>query len=313
MFGINIIKQIRLTTIIFLLSITSLGAQVWCPPGATWQFDFFQFSAEGYVEVKYVGDSVVGGKTCKVLRKTEYYYDWVPQKYGSWIIGREYTYLDSNIVYIWRLGKFWKLYDFGALVGESWIIPGPYGGSQFCDSTGSVGVDSISTITIDTFNLNYLRISPNDTNMQGVRLGGTLVERIGCITGYMFPERYCIPHDGEEAGNFRCYTDSLFGLYQVSSNPCDFIIGIDQSILKQSAVQLYPNPTSDFITIEIDAPLIGSYELKLYSLLGQEVMNIKLEQLKIKIDISVLDQGIYFLKIENEQNIISKRKIIKLK
>jgi len=37
--------------------------------GATWHYSYNNFSITGYIEIKYIGDSLIDGKVCKVLEK----------------------------------------------------------------------------------------------------------------------------------------------------------------------------------------------------------------------------------------------------
>jgi beta-glucanase (GH16 family) len=65
---------------------------------------------------------------------------------------------------------------------------------------------------------------------------------------------------------------------------------------------LYPNPVTDELTLQISNQLIG-IEAKIYSILGQEVDVFFLNEIKNSKDISHFQQGIYFVKLENDTGI----------
>ena len=73
-------------------------------------------------------------------------------------------------------------------------------------------------------------------------------------------------------------------------------------------VALYPNPTNGIFNIKMDGLLPKTLEL--YDLKGQKIFfknEFTNTEEKIKIDISSVPSGIYFIKIETENNTITKR------
>jgi len=84
------------------------------------------------------------------------------------------------------------------------------------------------------------------------------------------------------------------------------IINVNENIL-ETKVNIYPNPTTDFINIEnLSASLI-----KLYNIIGKEILSVNSIDCE-KIDVSKLNSGIYFIKIENiaDKSVISQKIII---
>jgi len=73
------------------------------------------------------------------------------------------------------------------------------------------------------------------------------------------------------------------------------VTGIED-IAGQENIKVFPNPTSDFITVQIENNLLNSYTM--FSVTGQEVLSGTLNQ-NNTIDVRLLNKGIYFLKIEN--------------
>ena len=78
-----------------------------------------------------------------------------------------------------------------------------------------------------------------------------------------------------------------------------------------SLFKIYPNPTKDFISIELKDMTSLDYEIKLYSINGQLINSMHSNTLKTSIDMSNIPLGIYFLELSNGLK-IHKFKIIKL-
>ncbi len=64
-------------------------------------------------------------------------------------------------------------------------------------------------------------------------------------------------------------------------------------------ITIYPNPTNDFLNVEVED--IKTKTIELINNLGQIVLKLKTEEKRTQLDISSLSNGIYFLKIQNQQ------------
>ena len=74
------------------------------------------------------------------------------------------------------------------------------------------------------------------------------------------------------------------------------------SELKSSQISIYPNPSSDYITIETSATLTKSH-LSILNLTGQEFLTRQISESKTVIDISPLPSGVYFVRLTNEKTV----------
>ena len=89
-------------------------------------------------------------------------------------------------------------------------------------------------------------------------------------------------------------------------NSCN-ALGIENSEV-ENGIEIYPNPTNSILKIDIKNSTDKS-EIEIFNSLGQSVFkNTLLNQTEI--NISTFEKGIYFLKIKNKQNILTK-KIVK--
>ena len=270
----------------------------WAPEGATWHYSYNNFSITGYIEIKYIGDSLIDGKVCKVLEKKLYSYDYVTTISDTINLGLELTYSDSNKVYYYRFDQFFVLYNFNAQPGDWWEIAG-WSIPGSCDSIGKIEVDSIGTIVINSDTLKYLKISRKDSS--DWQLGSIIVEKIGCIDHYMFPEPFMCALDMDEGGGpFRCYFDNTFGLYQSGiASACDYITSIDYLDYPNNNLIIYPNPVKNILNINWDDKINRQLNIKIFNLTGQLVLetNIEKDNKNQYIDLSTLPSNIYLIKL----------------
>ena len=98
----------------------------------------------------------------------------------------------------------------------------------------------------------------------------------------------------------------------LSGHAADYVMveGMAQPFLKEFSV--YPNPTSGHITITLEAiDETRSLELKVYSLIGQEMMQERIPSFsgsqKMEINLSTLPKGMYMIEISNGEKTRIKR------
>ena len=300
-------------TIFLFLSLVFVStismAQVWAPAGATWHYDYVNFWVTGYVEIQYSADTIITGKTCKILTKKLHSYDFIQHTYSTSLIGYEYTYEENNIVYYYRYGQFFKLYDFNAMPGGSWVIAG-WNSPQPCDSMAVVDVDSTGLTTINSDSLKVLKISP-EQNATWAFSSDSILERIGSL-GYMFPEPTCVV-DLFEGGSLRCYYDNSFGLYERGAAPnCEYITGTDNIIPEKEIAKVYPLPATTSMTIELSKQPKGNVHIELLDLTGNRIRTIETDNTKVEIYLGDLRAGIYFILVRDQGDLVWTRKIIKL-
>jgi len=110
------------------------------------------------------------------------------------------------------------------------------------------------------------------------------------------------------------------GILQTESQDFSLIINGIQSILNSDNgintldenVTLYPNPVKDVLNIDFANKQYSTLEISIYDITGQNLINESVNrQNTIKINVTNLSKGIYFVKIQNEQaHLISTKKII---
>ena len=295
-----------LLTIIGLFFLQSLQAQTpapstWAAPGATWHYSYNLFMYKGYKKLAYTGDTTIQGKTCKMLHKTGEIHSQTTDSITSHDYGYEYMYLENDSLYRYRDNAFHFIYSLDAQVGDS----------VYVYDTSSLGyhaiavVDSIGTMTINGETLKWQHVSNTQNSVFG--LEGKILNRIGPIEWYMFGEHMS---DGHEGGPFRCYSDTLGGnsfVYEPYSLDCDYTVttSIQKLALEKNKLKLYPVPTQQTLTIELDMTNFNSSELYIYSALGQLISVKTLNSTISNIDVSHLPAGQYWavLRTENQNSI----------
>ncbi len=104
--------------------------------------------------------------------------------------------------------------------------------------------------------------------------------------------------------------DSEDQLAKVKAFYLDPTVGVeDQKIIQTASVTIYPNPTSDFLSIESESELSN---VSFFDVTGRMVKQIDLNgELKSSIDVSEMNKGIYILQVVTTEGESSSSKIIK--
>jgi|GEM_PF-1201527 len=79
--------------------------------------------------------------------------------------------------------------------------------------------------------------------------------------------------------------------------------------INENSVQLYPNPASDVLTISLNKPMDNATH-KIYNVKGQQVMSFKNDGDYTSINISHLNNGIYWYELAGENGVIERQKLI---
>ena len=129
--------------------------------------------------------------------------------------------------------------------------------------------------------------------MGGINSGGVSNENLMHTVG----EIYVIPDNPDQQNS-----GTLGMLYQTVLN----VLGVSEITTKQDKVSVYPNPTADYITLQISSKEKPK-EVSVYDLSGKLVMQKEINS--DRIDLSSLINGVYLLTFKNSD--IKPIKIIK--
>jgi hypothetical protein len=101
------------------------------------------------------------------------------------------------------------------------------------------------------------------------------------------------------------------GDYTVSQD-CEQVIGIEKIEIINLSFSIYPNPATNQITLEFDMVNMKNVIIEIKNLLGHTLRSINAQQgkSKMEIDVAELPAGLYFIQLQNGDQLLS-RKFIK--
>lgn len=283
------------------------------PIGAKWHFNYAESMLpwyQGFLLIESVSDTIINDVDCRKLVKTIYEYDYENNEVVEpLVIGHEFITQVNDSVLIYRDGKFKKLYDFGAEIGDTLSIPGRsvYNGIEIEPSkqNGYAVVVGKGITELDGKPLKYIDLKQfSDSHWQflcyvnyGSEYSVRICEKIGNISGYMLPEPFeaisGIDMAWDGGGILRCYSDLETNISFVDQD-CDYMVAIEE--VTSDLINLYPNPTDGNINIE----MTEDYNtIDIYDSLGRIVYSSSVEDSSLSIDISHHPSGLYLIAIKN--------------
>jgi hypothetical protein len=304
----------KILVVIFLLvhQIYSLG-QDFAPIGAEWYYteQFVWLGDISYLWIKSTADTMIEGKDCRILES-----NGGPDCAFSY--NQNIVYDEDSVVYFYEpnVNTFQILYDLKAKKGSTWTVVFGIDSIQAKLDTILIKVDSISSITINSIPLKKLFVTYQSMNFgyENWSYIGTIIERIGDLS-YLFnlntlSGMIC---DGSYSLGLRCYQDSEIGFYSTGiAESCTYthkVTGTNDKC-KDFDIDILPNPTSGLIEIKTNNEFNIATKIVIYDCLGNTklVRNINNET---KVDLSILNNALYFMTIIRNDKILGIKKIIK--
>lgn len=134
------------------------------------------------------------------------------------------------------------------------------------------------------------------------------IEKYSCGLGHTFS--YQFYYQSSLMQNYQPVTQNLTYYHKIGESPCGIsniglILNIDKNYLDKGAINFYPNPTTDKITIASENIITSIEIMDLYG----KILYLKSDNNTVIV--KQLEAGIYFLKKINNNNVSSK-KIIKI-
>ncbi|MDP1802977.1 MAG: T9SS type A sorting domain-containing protein [Bacteroidota bacterium] len=275
---------------------------------ANWGFYKTSPSGPSYEKEIVKGDTLLGGKNYhKVYTQTNaltgFYREFSKKIYGK-IIG----YVDTSEILI---------YDYNLNVGDTFYDKRTTVGLMF-NYKFVVSSIATTTLTIDSrkqynFTFEGYQGPPSSYSNLGSSCNFFWIEGIGSLKG-IFNNRANTPEGTE------CYHAALISNASFSTLKCfehKNLQYMSQSCLTlrnkefntTANLGMSPNPTTGILNLDLkNFTSTENYSLKVVNLLGQNVMEAKLEK---TLNISNLKNGIYFLKLFDKEKLITTEKIIK--
>jgi len=304
------------TPLLFIISLFvcfTAFAQTWAPDEAIWRYNFVTLGGRGYIKFSVVKDTVVDNINCKELNKRLYQINDFTGTQQNYSIGNEYTYDSNGVVFIWYYGEFDTLYNFNALPGESWNVPGNSPVANVCNDVSKVQVVDTGHVTINGAYLKQLIVDYYYKNSGSFVVHDTIIERIGTLAQYMLPWDLCLSTvDGNEGGELRCYEDATVGEYKHNFfSDCSVTIGIEENELSRQ-ITIYPVPSDNILNVDFNNLPQDNYHISITDCLGRTLIEATGNGTKTSLNITNLSNGVYSIIIGNSHNQLMQRRFVKL-
>lgn len=291
------------------------NAQMWCPAGATWHYDWVTISPmTGYVKIEYTNDTTILSISCKKLQKTLHGYNFSSQQFFSQNIGSEFTYEAGNVIYVFDTTDvdFDTLVNFNALIGNTWTMP-QRSVMSFCENQSSVTVLDTGSRIINGQSLKWIYVNnvfdPNNINMSYT---DTFYEKIGPTQWYFLPYPYCEESvDLDNGGKLRCYVDDFFPMYSQTSNACDYTVSIEvNENIKEELLKIFPNPTNNLLSIVYEYNSENNSTIEITDITGKVIKSYTLYRSTSQASLEELSEGIYIVRLIVNNSLVITKKVI---
>lgn len=275
---------------LFLLSIITINAeaQSWCPPGATWTYEY-NLALGGYYgvqRVEYVEDTLLGGYTAQRLEQTDVVAPSGTTDFQSYPSFSLFTRYDSEAVFIWDNNSTYDtLFWFGAAPGDRWNAAGwPDGGNI------ALTVLDTSTEVIDGVPLRRLVVEP----FPGLPID-TVYERIGGLQLLVNAFLWFVsdaPYEG-----LLCYRDQDIDHAAYGVTDCGYTLSVpdDRRSLDASP---FPNPGTTLFALDLPR---GQHTITLFDATGREVLNARVDGPNALIRTDHLPSGMFTVRVDRGQ------------
>jgi hypothetical protein len=303
----------KLIYLLILYSGAIFAQPEFAPIGAEWTYESFYGQWHppfnkyyGLYKAEYSKDSLIDNKSYKkIIRRTIQSVPGNPEQQEMWI--RQ----DGERIFI-RFDKDYILYDFSAKEGDTIRSTGLDPLSKNIKSIDIV----VRDIYFDTIDGEIYKVQKNYFACFADQATRLIHQKFGCMSDVdlFFPENLCI-FDYWFWVKPRCYKDSNSPEINFDSIPCDSIRpNIIETITNQfiaSTIAVYPTLFSDHLQIESRSNPIQ--KIVIFSLNGMEVHSdfFTVPLYHSELHLNQLHQGVYFLKVFQDDGRITLMKIIK--
>lgn len=305
-------KHKLILSFLLIMTFTSLKATNWFPIGAKWHWALVEDCCgplprpELPFQWNVIKDTVIQGKNCMVIEKSGEHS----------IYEQQYTYRyiynnDNGKITRFIDDKFLPTYDFTKNVGDTSLIVTDSGNNS-CDTFLFI-IDSIKPLLQDnSLKVQYGKLVTNSTCASPSEQIDylTIVEKVGLSQLYT-KLYYFITDGGHEY--IRCYNDAVSDFHFVNF-ACDSVIDkVVEKLNTNLPIKIFPNPSKDKIQIEFkENTKYKNTEIVFYDVTGKIIKTALKDKSQdfIEINLTDLQNGLYFLKIITDNEFITKQIII---
>lgn len=300
----------------------NIGAQTivdWDTSGATWVYKMTTISEYHYYKLQMEGDTIIDGQNAKKIRVTQFFiygYGATSSQGPETYVKTEYLKKSNDAIYRYQDGVFVFLYNFNAQEEDSWILTENMDYS--CLNLILPPTDTVLVTTKGVENINGIDFEVTTvTSGTYWYLGEKIISGIGPRTS-PFP----LPTPGicnvidEGVGNYEslsCYYNDAVGHIQFNgatfSQCVGFVTNSEDVSAETNQVQAFPNPTKGIFHL-VENGMSGNIDVHIYDLMGKLCFSENNTQERI--DIRHLLNGVYFVSVFADDNLIKTFKILKI-
>jgi hypothetical protein len=274
-------------TIFFLLS-TTLSAQVWCAPGAMWQYyirgSFPVSGPFGNHQLSFTNTVTINGHIYDQLQSTTQgsvdIYPWTGPSVTVCV--RKH----NEVIYYWLDGSEDTLADMNAVPGDGWYN---YWENDTVPTKNTV-IDT-GRVTIGNLSIKALFFDSAHTR--------AFIDGIGYNFDFFYQYFWNYPNTTDVYpwyGHFKCYSDQNGTTYKTDPAWACTKIGTGITELHFDELRIVPNPATSFFTITSSVKA----KLSMYDKAGRFVITHDVDQGTQEVNCEELARGIYFLEIKTD-------------
>lgn len=293
-----------LTLWAFLISLGSFAQNLWPHENAEWWMEITNGLYSPALMHHYIdGDTTIAGISCSLLQSDQIYaYPNDPQNFQTFSAQQEYLHFNGDTLFWWKDDEFRPLICFNAEVGDSWYPLPPDGIIPSCDMQ-PIFVTAVDSVEYNQEWYRRVYIEGDFGGSDPFYWEGPFDERT-----FMRGNPYPFYNDCEGViewylYSFRCYSDDELFI-NVSSGDCS--APLSTTAQQVDEIKLYPNPIQSEQMLQVE----NIDRFTLFSLNGKALQNENLENRK-KSEIPInLPAGIYIIKLQSSEGLISHSKLI---
>jgi len=183
------------------------------------------------------------------------------------------------------------LFDFTLQTGDTLTVRLRDIYSADCDSLGRLLVDSIGTMLIGGVNKRWISVTPLPGEVVGIH--GKIVDGVGPVEDYFFPQYIGCIADAAYGGPFRCLSQGDSLIYKApGSYPCDYINAVEEHFFP---ISVFPNPVDDHVQINVPAGIESHVTITDSN--GRIAFSCSSNESTILLYVGNLKSGLYFITV----------------
>ena len=178
------------------------------------------------------------------------------------------------------------------------------------EATGNPSAYGFQMIALDEDNSPINNWSETGDNVQVIQLGPKdYIEHNSPSSSNEFMTKWTAPEEGTGDVTFYFAANAVNGNGGTSGDGgtnANFVLSeltTSTDNLDEESISVYPSPASDFVTISGDKM---DYNYSIFNISGQKIEASNFTE-EIALDISDLEQGLYFILIQNDTKLITKK------